>query len=172
MPQLADVGCIGRKEQAIFTAGYPGFLGGIWEGYLRRTCEKGDISGTSSSASLIGSVDVCGDTHWTTGATWLPPLLPAGMMLYEALAKSPSCATIFPAVPFSVDVMKEASSCQHCKTDTPFSAAVVVKLICVIAETAMCGTSSKHKIAREKRLAIIAYLMINLHAVWVHGRVR
>ena len=72
------------------------------------------------------------------------------MMLYEALAKFPSCATIDPAVPFSVDVTKGASSCQHCKTDIPFSAAVVVRLICVVAETAMLGTRSKDNIAQER----------------------
>ena len=53
MSQLADVGCIGRKKQTILTAGYHGFLGGIWEGYLRCTCEKGDVSEMSSSARLL-----------------------------------------------------------------------------------------------------------------------
>ena len=57
----------------------------------------------------------------------------------------PSCVTIDPAVPFSVDVMKGASSCQHCNTDTPFSAAVVVRLRCVIAKRAIHGSRSKAK---------------------------
>ncbi len=47
MPQPADVGRVGRKEQAILTAGCTGFLSGIWEGDLRRTGEEGDVSGTS-----------------------------------------------------------------------------------------------------------------------------
>ena len=72
------------------------------------------------------------------------------MMLYEALAKLPSCATIDPAVPFCVDVRKEASSCQHCKTDTPFSAAEVVRFICVMAGPVMRGTRNKYKIAEER----------------------
>ena len=63
MSQLADVGCIGRKEQAILTAGYASFLGGIWKGYLRCTCEKGDVSGMSSSARSVYSTDACDDTH-------------------------------------------------------------------------------------------------------------
>ena len=72
------------------------------------------------------------------------------MMLYEVLAKLPSCVTMDPAVPFSVDVMKGASSCQHCNTDILFSAAVVVRLTCVIAERALRGTKSKPKIVQEK----------------------
>ena len=72
------------------------------------------------------------------------------MMLYEALAKSPSCVTIDPAVSFSMDVMKGASSCQHCNTDIPFPAAVVVRMTCVIAERALRGTRSKPKIVQEK----------------------
>ena len=47
MPRPADVGHVGRKEQAILTAGHTAFLSGIWEGDLRSTCKEGDVSGTS-----------------------------------------------------------------------------------------------------------------------------
>ena len=47
MPQPAEIGRVGRKDQAILTAGYIGFLSGIRDGNLRRTCEEGGVSGTS-----------------------------------------------------------------------------------------------------------------------------